>query len=1350
MSHQRKFRTPVSCPGFFIRVLFFLMVIGGRMELQAQFTQPLVAIHDSEFTRALETQNATGLTPTGSGTTGKQWWPTDWHYFVMPESAKEALRSDGTRFAVVGDSNIIAGALLTNGLPKYPIVISLASEAIRDNEIAAFTNYVAAGGFLFIGSSSFSRDTNGTSRGDFAFANEMGIHMVRSALTNWGQSSTFGKVGDHRLTSHFPAGALTYRLPSSSEETPFGTSPTHNIAAPHDVWLVASSNATILAWGDTTPHLLIKPYGKGYFIYTAAMQPLIANGGYGAGMYAYVMLRRAIEWAFESSKLPVPKVSPWPYEYDAAAMVRHDLENLSFLIADIENSARFEYTNGAKGDYYFCTGTLREEMYPSYDTNTVIASLRRAMTNYGATIGPHNGGLRNPNNPSLVTPDYDYWHWGTDEALDVTPAGYSSGKSYAQASMLASFQNIEAWLPGLMTNGMRVWCSPYFNATREDSVDIQSQLNVKITGERKLSPFPHWMFSTKTAGLRYKILSQPPSEWYGGTLSGQVAQSLEYHTSASMRAGVDFYYNLGGLVNFYTHSSSSGLGSSGPVTSEYVTYVMNTNLHPRIWSQNAIGLYNWWLQRSNVQMSASYTTNGAQSIINCTISGSTSSTTAIELVLGGSNPPCAIEVLGNGSPAATNRYRLTGNVLKIRVGTSFTTVSVRYYTSSPSYQLFTERFDAATPPALPVGWTTSSSGGLAAWINQSSVVSSIPNAVSSAGATTVGTSDLISPPFVLPTGTAQVTFSHNYNFESESATVGNDGGVLEIKVGTGSFTDIVSAGGSFLSGAYTHTISSAFGSAVSNRLAWSGNSGGFITTTVQLPASASGQTIQLRWRNASDSGTASVGWRVDNVTLNNRYCFCCVNDTNPPVLSAQSDGSVVELATLTVTNTAIDADVGDVLYYSLQAPPTGAVISTNGIITWTPGAAYGNTTNTFTTVVVDSGGQSATNSFLVTVINVNSAPLLPTQANRTINELATLIVTNTAADPDIPVDVLTYKLLTAPTNAVISTNGIITWITTEANGPSTNIITTRVEDNGVPPLASTNTFTVIVSEVNTAPTLQPQSDRVIDEFTTLTVTNAASDADIPVNAITYQIINAPAGATINSSGVITWTPQGMVGPSTNLIRTVATDNGSPILRVTNTFNVVVNDTVPCAYVGSYTQNFDAVIAPALPLGWTTTFSGGQTAWVTSTVTNDTAPNAAFTTNSASLGSSELVSPTMAIPPDGTILTFRHAYDLEAQTSTIGFDAGVVEIKIGTNVFQDIITAGGSFVVGAYTHTVSTTAGSPIAGRAAWSGNSGGFITTAINLPTSSAGQDIQLRWRCATDNGISAVECSVQQNWAEG
>ena len=201
--------------------------------------------------------------------------------------------------------------------------------------------------------------------------------------------------------------------------------------------------------------------------------------------------------------------------------------------------------------------------------------------------------MKNPDNSALQETDYDFWHWGPDEALDVTPAGYASGKAYAQASVLASFQNIESWLPGLMTSSLRVWVAPNFNATREDSYDLQAQLGVKINGEQKISPFPHWTLSTRTPDKLYPILSEPVSDWY---VNGMIAQSLEpWHppgvqTSTTMHAGVDFYYGLGALINFYSHTLATGEGDAGQLTPDYITYSMNTNLHPRLWAANAVGI----------------------------------------------------------------------------------------------------------------------------------------------------------------------------------------------------------------------------------------------------------------------------------------------------------------------------------------------------------------------------------------------------------------------------------------------------------------------------------------------------------------------------------------------------------------------------------------------------------------------------------------------------------------------------------------------------------------------------------------------------------------------------------------
>jgi hypothetical protein len=135
--------------------------------------------------------------------------------------------------------------------------------------------------------------------------------------------------------------------------------------------------------------------------------------------------------------------------------------------------------------------------------------------------------------------------------------------------------------------------------------------------------------------------------------------------------------------------------------------------------------------------------------------------------------------------------------------------------------------------------------------------------------------------------------------------------------------------------------------------------------------------------------------------------------------------------------------------------------------------------------------------------------------------------------------------------------GAITWTPTEAQGPGTNIITVVVTDDGVPPLSATNSFTVVVNEVNSAPVLPVQTNVTIAELTTLLVTNTATDSDIPANTLSYSLLNPPAGAEISASGLITWTPTHAQAPSTNIFETVVSDDGVPPLSATNSFTVFV-------------------------------------------------------------------------------------------------------------------------------------------------------------------------------------------------
>src|SRR5581483_7526262 len=180
---------------------------------------------------------------------------------------------------------------------------------------------------------------------------------------------------------------------------------------------------------------------------------------------------------------------------------------------------------------------------------------------------------------------------------------------------------------------------------------------------------------------------------------------------------------------------------------------------------------------------------------------------------------------------------------------------------------------------------------------------------------------------------------------------------------------------------------------------------------------------------------------------------------------------------------------------------------------------------------------------------------------------------------------------------------------------------------------------------------------------------------------------------------------------------------------------------PCLLPVVFSENFDGVTPPALPPDWNATNSEGPPPlWVTSdsgtpTPPASSPPNATFIDDPGALSDKLLDSLPFAL--FGPQVTFQHNFNLEASSEDpdLGFDGGVLEISFdGGNTFQDIVAAGGVFLMGGYNRTISSDRGSPIAGRRAWSGNSAGFITTVVNVPGLGQGR---LRWRMASDTSGS-------------
>lgn len=180
---------------------------------------------------------------------------------------------------------------------------------------------------------------------------------------------------------------------------------------------------------------------------------------------------------------------------------------------------------------------------------------------------------------------------------------------------------------------------------------------------------------------------------------------------------------------------------------------------------------------------------------------------------------------------------------------------------SPTVITSFETFDGVTAPALPPGWTRSStvSGGPAVnWSTVNDTSDTVPNHAFVPGADYVSTNHLMSPPFVVTEANQQIRFRHAYDHEYTF-----DGGVLEISTDGTTFVDFVSAGGTFVSGGYTTVVSSA--STLNTRNTWSAGSGDYYETIANLPSSLLGQTVYLRWTEGTDSSIAGAGWRIDTI-----------------------------------------------------------------------------------------------------------------------------------------------------------------------------------------------------------------------------------------------------------------------------------------------------------------------------------------------------------------------------------------------------------------------------------------------------------------------------------------------------
>jgi hypothetical protein len=118
----------------------------------------------------------------------------------------------------------------------------------------------------------------------------------------------------------------------------------------------------------------------------------------------------------------------------------------------------------------------------------------------------------------------------------------------------------------------------------------------------------------------------------------------------------------------------------------------------------------------------------------------------------------------------------------------------------------------------------------------------------------------------------------------------------------------------------------------------------------------------------------------------------------------------------------------------------------------------------------------------------------------------------------------------------------------------------RIPDGGANIVGMTNTASprapnYLAGASNAAPMLDPIGDKTASVGAALTFTATAHDSDLPAQILTYDLIGAPAGATIGAgTGAFSWTPSA-VGDYTFTVR--VRDSGLPQKSAQETITVHV-------------------------------------------------------------------------------------------------------------------------------------------------------------------------------------------------
>ena len=482
------------------------------------------------------------------------------------------------------------------------------------------------------------------------------------------------------------------------------------------------------------------------------------------------------------------------------------------------------------------------------------------------------------------------------------------------------------------------------------------------------------------------------------------------------------------------------------------------------------------------------------------------------------------------------------------------TVSV----NSGSYYAPTTYLNEVVPTTTFPASLTQTSTTSSVWMVSSTQSNSAANSLLSPNSVVISDQRLTTAAAItLGSNQSSLTFWHNYNTEA-----GFDGGVIEISSDNGvSWTDL---GNKTTLGYYNSVIDATAGTPITGRQAYSGNSNGFIKTTVNL-SSFAGQNTLYRWNFSSDDGTGGTGWYIDDILIKNE----AVVNMRSSLFSSNGTRLILRdtVTLITQTITCVNAAI------TTQPVNTNVCAGANASITVTATGTSLNyqwqlSTDGGTTFNNISGAISATLNLNAVTAGMNNNRYKVIVSNTCPSSVTSVAVTLTVTNATV--------INTQPVNTTVCSGNNATFSVT-ATGTALTYQWQVSTDNGATwnNVSGATTATLTLSAVTT--TMNNNQYRVqLSSCAPGGLTSNAATLTVNASAaITSQPISTTVCAGANTSFSVTAT-----GTAISFQWQLSTDGGATFNNISGAISATLN--LNAVTTGMNNNRYRVIVSNACP------------------------------------------------------------------------------------------------------------------------------------------------------------------------